>query len=59
MSIQSELTRLTTAKNGIKSALENQGVTVGNVTIDSYPTLVTDLTDQIETALDNILGEVI
>lgn len=59
MSIQSELTRLTTAKNGIKSALENQGVTVGNVTIDSYPTLVTDLTDQIETELDNILGEVI
>lgn len=59
MSVQTEINRLNTAKSGIKSALENQGVTVGGSTIDAYPNLVTTLTEQISSALDNILGEVI
>lgn len=40
MSISSEITRLQTAKANLKTAIENQGVTVGDVTLDQYPTKV-------------------
>ena len=40
MSIQSEITRLTTAKADIKAAIEDKGVTVGSETLDQYPSLI-------------------
>ena len=46
MSIQTEITRLQTAKSAIKSEIENKGVTVpSNATLDSYD----DYAAQIET----------
>lgn len=41
MSIASEITRLQTAKAGLKTAIEAKGVTVlSSTTIDGYPALV-------------------
>lgn len=41
MSIQSEITRLTAAKAGLKTAIEGKGVTVAaDATLDAYPALV-------------------
>ena len=46
MSIATEITRIQTAKNDIKSSIENKGITIENsVKIDDYPTYV----DQIPT----------
>ena len=43
MSIASEITRLQTAKANIKSAIEAKGVTVGNVTLDQYPSKIAQI----------------
>lgn len=59
MSVQSEIERLNMAKGGLKSAIENGGVSVGaNVKLDAYPDLVNAITEQICTQLDTINGEV-
>lgn len=59
MSIQSEISRINAAKNEIKTTLENQGISVGEATMDAYPDFVKTMTNQISSALDDILGEVI
>jgi len=41
MAISDELSRLITAKAGIKSALEEKGLTIGDSsTLDEFPTLI-------------------
>ena len=60
MSIKTEIARINNAKAGLKTAIENSGVTVGaDVKIDGYPTLVASITEQINTRLDEINGEVV
>lgn len=44
MSIATEIQRLQTAKADIKSAIEEKGVTVGDGTIDTYATLISQIT---------------
>ena len=43
MSIATEITRLQTAKNDLKAAIENKGVTVGDGTIDTYAEKVAEI----------------
>lgn len=60
MSIQSEVNRLNTAKTGLKTAIENGGVSVSSsAKIDTYPSLVDTMTEQIKNQLDSINGEVV
>ena len=43
MSIATEIQRLQTAKANIKTAIENQGVTVGDGTLDTYAALISQI----------------
>ena len=43
MSIASEITRLQNAKDSIKTAIENKGVTVGSGTLDTYANKINDI----------------
>ena len=44
MSIESEITRLASAKSSIKQAIENKGVIVGSGTIDTYADKIAQIT---------------
>lgn len=60
MSIQSEIDRLSVAKIGLKSAIENAGISVDvELKIDAYPALVDSISQNISDILDTINGEVI
>ena len=43
MSLNSELTRLQTAKASIKTSIENKGFVVGNGTIDTYASIINEI----------------
>ena len=43
MSVATEIQRLQTAKANIKTAIENQGVTVGDGTLDTYADLISQI----------------
>lgn len=47
MSVASEITRLQTAKENIKSAIEEKGVTVGDGTIDTYAEKINEISGNI------------
>lgn len=58
MSISNEITRLTNAKVGIKTALENKGVTVSdNAKIDTYGSLVNSIEVGVDTSDANATPE--
>nr|DAH86177.1 MAG TPA: hypothetical protein [Bacteriophage sp.] len=58
MSISNEITRLTNAKVGIKTALENKGVTVSdNAKIDTYESLVNSIEVGVDTSDANATPE--
>lgn len=60
MSIQSEIDRLSVAKTGLKSAIENAGISVDvEIKIDAYPALVDSISQNISDILDTINGEMI
>ena len=61
MSIQSEITRLQTAKANLKTSLENKGATVpSNTTLDGYPAIVNNLPDpkKFNITIHDLFGEV-
>lgn len=61
MSIQSEITRLQTAKANLKTSLENKGATVSSSTkLDGYPTIVDNLPNatKYNVGMDSYLGSV-
>ena len=60
MSVQGEISRLSSAKAELKAAIEGGGVTVSaGARIEDYPALVSGITAQIGETLDEINGEVI
>ena len=61
MSIQSEITRLQTAKANLKTSLENKGATVpSNTTLDGYPAIVNNLPNSTKygATVDSFLGDI-
>lgn len=60
MSVQSEVNRLNTAKTGLKTAIENGGVSVSfSEKIDAYPSIIDEMINHIKAQLDEINGEVV